>query len=165
MMRNELMLWRNPISLLDSFRHEMEAFVNRVFDGREWAGTLEAPMWTGYSPMIESYVDGKTLHLKADLPGVEPKDVEIVVEGRQLTLKGERKAEQETQNGNYFHREVRYGRFARTFLLPEGVKAEDIQATYRNGVLEIAMPLPESLVAKQIPVQTASEEEPRQLAA
>ncbi|HXG24105.1 MAG TPA: Hsp20/alpha crystallin family protein, partial [Chthonomonadales bacterium] len=124
-----------------------------------------APMWIGCSPVMESYVDGKTLHLKADLPGVDPKDVELVVEGRQLTLKGERKAEQKAENGNYFHREVRYGRFARTFLLPEGVKAEDIQATYRNGVLEIAVPLPESLIAKQIPVQTVSEEAPRQLAA
>jgi HSP20 family protein len=164
-MRNELMLWRNPISLLDSFRQDVEALFNRVFDGREWAGTFEAPMWTGYSPVIESYVEGKTLHIKADLPGVDPKDVELVVEGRQLTLKGERKAEQETQNGNYFHREVRYGRFARTFALPEGVKADDIQATYRNGVLEIAVPLPESLVAKQIPVQTVSEQASQQLAA
>lgn len=165
MMGNDLMLWRNSVSLLDSFRRDMETLFNRVFDDREWAGTFEAPMWTGYSPVIESYVDGKTLHIKADLPGVDPKDVEIVVEGRQLTLKGERKAEQETLNGSYRHREVRYGHFARTFLLPEGMKAEDLQATYRNGVLEISGPLPESLVAKQIPVQTVSEEAPRQLAA
>jgi HSP20 family protein len=143
----------------------MDALFNRVFDGREWAGTSEAPLWTGYSPLMESYVEGKTLHIKADLPGIDPKDVEIVVEGRQLTLKGERKAEQETQNGNYFQREVRYGRFARTFPLPEGVKAEDIQAAYRNGVLEISVPLQESLVAKQIPVQTESREAHQQLAA
>jgi len=165
MMRSELMLWRNPVSLLDSLRHDIDALFNPVFDSQEWAGTFEAPMRTGYSPLMESYVEGKTLHIKADLPGIDPKDVEIVVEGRQLTLKGERKAEQETQNGGYCHREVRYGRFARTFPLPEGVKAEDIQAAYRNGVLEISVPLPESLVAKQIPVQTGSGEAPQQLAA
>jgi HSP20 family protein len=143
----------------------MEALFNRVFDGWEWSGTFETPLRTGYFPATESSVDGKTLHIRVDLPGVDPKNVEIVVEGRQLTLRGERKAEQETQNGDYFHREVRYGRFARTFRLPEGVKAEDVHAAYRHGVVEISVPLPESLVAKQISIQTGRKEEPQQLAA
>jgi len=50
MMRSELMLWRNPVSLLDSLRHDIDALFNPVFDGREWAGTFEAAMRTGYSP-------------------------------------------------------------------------------------------------------------------
>jgi HSP20 family protein len=114
---------------------------------------------------MESYVDGKTLHIKADLPGVNPQDVEIVVEGNRLILRGERKAQREADNGSYFHREVRYGRFARSFLLPEGVKAEDVHASYHNGVLEISVSLPESLTAKKIPVQITGQQTPQQLAA
>jgi hypothetical protein len=94
---------------------------------------------------------GRTpLYIKADLPGIDPRDVEITVEGTQLTLKGERKAEHEGHESNYFHREVRYGGFVRTFTIPEGVKAEDVQATYRNGVLELSVPLPGAMLPKKV---------------
>lgn len=165
MLRSQLIPWQNPVSLFDSIRRDMEALFNRVFDGWEWSEPFPTSPRMEYVPRVESYNDGRTLHIRADLPGVDPKDVEITVTGDQLTLKGERRAEQETQNGNYFHREICYGRFVRTFPLPSGVKAEDIQATYHNGVLDIAVPLPESLVVKQIPVQIESGEVRQQLAA
>lgn len=160
----ELTPWRNPFSLLSSFRREMDDLFNRAFADWERAGTQPALMSAGYLPPIESYVQDNTLHIRADLPGINPTDVEITVEGNQLTLKGERQAEREAQEGNYFHREVSYGSFARTFTIPEGVKAEDVHATYRNGVLELSVPLPASMVAKKIPVEVASEER-KQIAA
>jgi HSP20 family protein len=80
------------------------------------------------------------------------------VKDNQLTLKGERKAEQEQQNGNRLSQEVHYGSFARTFTLPEGVAAEELQARYHNGVLEITVPLPSAKLAKKIPVQIKGEE-------
>jgi HSP20 family protein len=142
----------------------MDDLFNRFFGDWERAGTPWAPMSAGYYPRIESYVDGNTLHIKADLPGVEPKDVEIAVEGNLLTLKGERKAQQEMKEDNYLRQEVQYGSFVRTVTLPEGVKADDVHATYHNGVLDVTIPLPDSLVAKKVPIQIESEA-PKQIAA
>ena len=91
--------------------------------------------------------------MRADLPGIDPKDVEVTVEGNRLTLRGERKAEHEGKEGGYLQREVRYGSFARSFTIPEGVKAEDIQAKYHNGVLELSMPLPAELLPKKVNIE------------
>jgi len=111
-----------------------------------------------YVLQIASYVDGDSLCIRADLPGVDPQEVELLVEDNQLTLKGERKAEQEQQNGNRLTQEVQYGAFARTFTLPEGVMAEELQASYHNGVLEVTVPLPAAKLAKKVPVQIKGEE-------
>jgi HSP20 family protein len=103
-----------------------------------------------FVPRIESAVRENMLYVKADLPGIDPKDVELTVEGSQLTLRGERKAEHEGNEGGYVHREVQYGSFVRSFTIPEGVKAEDIQAKYHNGVLELSIPLPASMQPKKV---------------
>ena len=115
---------------------------------------------TVYVPQIASYVDGNSLCIRADLPGVDPQEVELLVEDNQLTLKGERKAEQEQQNGNRLTQEVQYGAFARTFTLPEGVMAEELQASYHNGVLEVTVPLPVAKRPKKVPVHIKGEEQP-----
>jgi HSP20 family protein len=101
-------------------------------------------------PRIESAVRENTLWVKADLPGIDPKDVEVMVEGNRLTLRGQRKAEHEGTQEGYRHREVQYGSFIRSFTIPEGVKAEDIQATYQNGVLELSIPLPAEVLPKKV---------------
>ena len=103
-----------------------------------------------YVPRIESAVRDNTLWVKADLPGIDPKDVEITVEGNHLTLRGQRKAEHEGSEDGYLHREVQYGSFVRSFTIPEGVKAEDIQAKYHNGVLELSVPLPAEMLPKKV---------------
>jgi HSP20 family protein len=138
-------------------QRDMNALFSRFFgegeqDGDAWRSSTE-----GYTPQIESWVKDHTLHIKADLPGIEPQDVEITVEGNRLTLRGERKAEHENKEGQYVHREVRYGSFVRTFTIPEGMKAEDVQAHYRNGVLELTLPLPAALLPKKIPIAVESQ--------
>ena len=160
MLGRELTPWQHPFGLLSSFRRDMDELFSRFFGDWERGGTAWAPM--GYVPQVESYTEGNTLHIKADLPGIEPNAVEITVEGNQLTLKGERKVEHEAQEGAY--REVRYGSFVRTFPLPAGVKAEAVQAHYRNGVLDIAIPLPASLQSKKVPVEIAGGEARKQIA-
>jgi HSP20 family protein len=109
-------------------------------------------------------VDGNTIYINADLPGVEPAAVELTVKDNQLTLTGERKAALEQHNGNRCQQEVRYGPFARTFTLPDGVTAEELQARYRNGVLEITASLPAAQLSTKVSVQIAGEE-PRAVAA
>ena len=163
-MMGDMTPWRNPFSLFTSFRRDMDELFNRFFGDWERAGTPWAPMSAGYFPRLESYVEGQTLHIKADLPGIDPKEVEIAVEGNLLTLKGERKAAQEVKEEAYLRQEVQYGSFARTVTLPEGVKAEDVQATYHNGVLDVTIPLPDSLVAKKVPIQIEGAA-PKQIAA
>jgi HSP20 family protein len=101
-------------------------------------------------PRIESAVRDNTLWVKADLPGVDPKEVEVEVEGNRLTLRGQRKVEHEGSDKGYFHCERQYGSFIRSFTIPEGVKAEDIQAKYHNGVLELSVPLPASVLPKKV---------------
>src|SRR3954447_20553436 len=146
--RYELTPWRAPVSHLHAMQRDMNALFSRFFGEGEQRGDSWRSYTEGYTPQIESWMQDTTLHIKADLPGMEPKDVEITVEGNRLTLRGERKAEHENKEGQYFHREVRYGSFERSFTIPEGVKAEEVQANYRNGVLELSVPLPAALLPK-----------------
>jgi HSP20 family protein len=163
MLGRELLSWQSPFTRLSSFRREMDDFFTQVFGDWERAGTQWTPLRSGgYVPQMESYVRDNTLYLKADLPGIEPKEVELTVQDNQLTLKGERKAEHEDKKGNSFQREVRYGSFARTFTLPEGVKAEDVQASYRNGVLEVSIPLPAERLPKKVLIESGNQAEGRE---
>lgn len=149
---------------MDAFFDRVLEDFDRFFAAGEWGVTPRSQARTVYTPLVDSYVDGNTFIIKADLPGMDPKDIELAVEGNQLTLKGERKTVDEQQNGDYFHKEVHYGAFRRTLPLPEGVKAEDVQARYQDGVLEITMPAPAALTAKKVPIEAASAA-PQQIAA
>jgi HSP20 family protein len=131
-------------------QREMNQLFSRFFgegeqEGNRWQSQIES-----YVPRIESSVRENTLYVKADLPGIDPQDVEVTVEGNQLTLRGQRKAEHEDSEGGYLHREVHYGNFVRSFTIPQGVKAEDIQAKYHNGVLELSVPLPAQMLPKKV---------------
>jgi HSP20 family protein len=143
------------------FPRDMRALVERFFGEREWPW----PVWEeGVYPRVETHREGNTFVVTADLPGVEPKEVEVAVEGHYLTIKGERKATEERENGKYRHREVRYGAFARTLTLPAAVDTERIEARYHNGVLEVRVPLPAEVVPKKVAI-AVKETEPKKLAA
>jgi HSP20 family protein len=156
-MMNRLSTWPLPFRILNTSRDLDEMFSH--FLGGWEPGRIPRPAEpTAYVPQSVSYVDGDSFCIRVDLPGVDPKEVELIVEDNQLTLKGERKAEQGQQNGHRLAQEVQYGAFARTFTLPEGVTAEGLQARYHNGVLEVTVPLPAAKLAKKVPVQIKSEE-------
>jgi HSP20 family protein len=104
-------------------------------------------------PAIEAFVDSGRLVIRIDLPGVDPKDVAIRVEGDVLTITGSRAAETEVPRKNFMHREIRYGAFARAISIPKGVKEEDISAAWRNGVLELIVPLAQGVEIKRVPVR------------
>jgi|SRR5581483_4191228 len=149
--------WPTPFHILNTSRDLDEIFSRFLGDWeQDRMPRHSAP--TEYVPQIASYVDGNSLCLRVDLPGVDPKEVELTVKDNQLTLKGERKAEREQQNGNRLSQEVQYGPFARTFTLPEGVTAEELRARYHNGVLEVTVPLPAAKLPKKVPVHIKSEE-------
>ena len=155
-MRRELSVWRGPFGTLPPWRPDLESVVNDFFSSRGWPATRPATP-PAASFRIDSYVDDNRLHIKADLPGVEPKDVEIALDGNRLTVKGERKAEREDKNGGYFHQERSCGSFARSFILPRGIDAEQIEARAKNGTLEVVVPFPEEVKPKRIPVDVQPE--------
>lgn len=92
--------------------------------------------------------DGKTLVVRAELPGIDPdKDVEITVTGRMLTLRAERREESKADTGAWRHSEFHYGSFERMIALPEGASEKDIKAVYKDGILQVRIPLAQPEVA------------------
>jgi HSP20 family protein len=104
-------------------------------------------------PAIESYVEGDNFTVRVELSGVDPKDVDVKVAGGVLTVKGSRDEKHETKKRDFFRREFRYGSFERAITLPEGMKAEDLKATYHDGVLELTAPMPKEALPKEVKVQ------------
>jgi HSP20 family protein len=150
--------WR-PEREFERFRNEFDEMIERMGFGRDWLARLplsrgvfsdwEAPA----RPAIETRVENDKFVVRADLPGVDPKDVDIKVVGDVLTIKGSREEKQETKKADYFRREIRYGSFERSISLPEGIEAEDLKATYHDGVLELAAPMPKEKMPKDVKIQ------------
>lgn len=162
-MAQQLTYW-HPARELSMFRREMDDLFARFFD--DWG--FDAAPWNrrmdAVSFPVESYVDGNTFIIKADLPGVDPKEVEVVTAGNLLTIKVERKAAQEHKGNNYYHQEVHHGTYQRTLTLPEGVNTDEVHARYANGVLEISLPAPAAMAMKKIPIAIEGAA-PKQIAA
>ncbi len=105
---------------------------------------------TSLRPGIESFVNDGTFTVRVDLPGVDPKNVDIKITSGVLTVKGSREQKHETKRRDFHRSEIRYGSFERAITLPQGMKAEDFKATYRDGVLELTAPMPEEAAPKEI---------------
>ncbi len=92
--------------------------------------------------------------VKADLPGIDAKNIEIDLSGNLLTIRGEKQEDHKEENESYHWMERRFGSFTRTFTLPADVKQDGIDATYKDGVLTISIPKAESAVRKRIEVKS-----------
>jgi HSP20 family protein len=125
-----------PLSLLD----EVEEMARAAFD-------------TGISPRLDMYEEGDELVIKAELPGITKKDLDISLEGDVLTIKAEKKAEKETKEATHYSRERRFGRYIRYMTLPARVDAEKVTATLKKGLLEMRLPKTAGPEAKHIEVK------------
>jgi HSP20 family protein len=132
--------------------------MNRLFDQGFPKPKLEDEGLFGgaWAPAVDIYETDQAIVLKADLPDLNANDVDIRVEDNKLYLKGERKMEKETKEENYHRVERAYGAFSRSFVLPQTVSSEKIEADYNNGVLKITMPKREESKPKQIRVNVNS---------
>jgi len=149
----------DPFDDLRTMQSEMDRLFNR-FLGVERAGEGEhTGLWM---PSIESYMKEGKLIIKAELPGIDAKDLELTITERELVIKGERKAAKDEKEKDYTYREISYGSFERRFLLPEGVKTEELKAKFNNGILEVTVPVPAVQKAKKIEIDT---QEPKQIEA
>ena len=137
-----------------TLHREVDDLFNRFF-GNVWPPARpdqgdSTPTWW---PAVESYTQNGTLCIRVALPGVDPKDVDVSVMDRTLTISGSRTAAHEGGEGNYFQREFAYGSFERSFAIPEGVDAGQVNAKWANGMLEISMPAPQLAASKKIEIQ------------
>jgi HSP20 family protein len=132
----------DPLANLRLFEDAYTRFMNEPVSNRPW------------SPAVDIYETENELVLKADLPDVEQKDIDVRVENQTLTIAGERKFEKKEENNKGFHRiERSYGNFVRSFAVPNSFDTEHIGAEYHNGVLSVTLPKKEAAKPRQIKVE------------
>jgi HSP20 family protein len=129
--------------------------VNRLF-GNVLERSSEESNLTTWAPAVDIYETEHELVVKADLPEIDPKDLDIRVENNILTIRGERKFEKKVNEDNYLRVERAYGSFSRSFSLANTVNAEAIKADYQNGVLTLTIPKREEAKPKQIKVNVGT---------
>jgi HSP20 family protein len=135
------------------FHHDVAAlFPAEFFNGATDEAAQRAPSWL---PAAEGRIDDGTYVIQLAMPGVDPKDVQVSWMDNVLTVKGERKADHHTTGKDYFLRELAYGAFQRTFVLPEGVDVAHVEAKYANGMLEVRVPAPQVATPRMIEVKAA----------
>jgi len=124
----------------------LDQLMNHLFDGRRVASLGETATAAAWVPTVDIKEEAGRYVIHADVPGVDPKDIEVTLEEGVLTLRGERKSESRTEEDGWRRVERVSGQFLRRFTLPETVDAEGVSAQGTNGVLEIVIP-------KQVKVQ------------
>ena len=138
--------WREMPALQNRF--------NRLFDDSFFrVGQMDDDAGMGlWNPAVDLYEKDDHFMIKAELPGVDKKDIKIDLQDRLLTLSGERTYDNEVKEENYYRRERSYGKFQRAFTLPADVDSDKIKAEFKDGVLQIEVPKPEEKKAKQVTV-------------
>jgi HSP20 family protein len=118
--------------------------------------TGEESNLTAWAPAVDIFENEQELVVKADLPEIDPKDLDIRVENNILTIRGERKFEKKVNEDNYLRVERAYGAFSRSFSLASTVNPEGVKADYQNGVLTLSIPKREEAKPKQIKVNVGA---------
>jgi len=146
-----------PFSELMSLRQAMDKLFEDSFvrPSRALAALGEVT-----APALDVYQTANEVVVKATLPGLKPEDVSIDITGETLTIKGETKAEQEIKKEDYLYQERRYGSFARSIVLPSGLKPDKAEATIEDGVLTLTIPKAEEVKPKAIKVK--AKEKPKE---
>jgi HSP20 family protein len=145
---SELIPWRGEMERL---RNEMDRLYERFFDWRPLRRFEEAGEWV---PSVDVSETEKEIIVKADVPGMEAKDIHVSIDGNVLTLRGERKQEKEEKGENFHRVERSYGSFSRSIRLPAGVSEEKAKASYKRGTLTITMPKTQKESMKKIEVKS-----------
>jgi HSP20 family protein len=137
----------DPIALLRRMTSELDRMMDDWPTFR-WPSFGMRPLEGAWSPKIEVVEKNDRLITRVDLPGMKKEDVTVEVADGRLTLSGERKRETEEKKDNFYRSEREYGSFCRMVPLPEGVKFDDVKASFADGVLEVSVPLPARPVPK-----------------
>jgi HSP20 family protein len=141
--------FRELVSNQDRFNQLFNSSFARAFGDQH---EISPGAWV---PPVDIYETGDSVVLKAELPGVNPDDVEIRVEGSTLYLKGERKFEKEVKEENLHRVERSYGAFTRSFSLPNTINSDKVKAEYQNGILTLTMPKREEAKPRTIKINVS----------
>jgi HSP20 family protein len=147
----------NSITRWDPFRglSTLQDEVNHLFDSA-FKANAASPELAVWAPAVDIHETENELVVKADLPDVSEKDIDVRVENDMLTIRGERKLDQTVKEDSFLRVERAYGMFSRSFRLPRTVTTEGIQASYKNGVLEVTLPKRAEAKARQVKVNVTN---------
>lgn len=136
---------------------EFENLLERYSKGGGLSKRLDTDIsFADWSPSVDIEEEDDKYLIKADLPGVDKKDIEVKLEGGVLSIRGEKHTETETGKGTKRHRTERFhGTFARSFTLPDAVKADKVDASYKDGVLKLSIPKAEEAKPKSIDIKVS----------
>jgi len=144
----ELTPWR-PFEF-DRIRREMDRLWDSFLEGRPMRKGEESGEWL---PSLDVSETKNDVVIKAELPGMDPKDIDISLNNGFLTIKGEKKHEREEKDENYHLVERSYGSFTRSVRLPREVQSDKITASFKNGVLRVTFPKSEEAKKKEIKIK------------
>jgi len=145
----ELTTWR-PFRELDRMRSEMDRLWDTFFEGRP--NRIDEKMG-GWLPSVDVSETKNDVVVKAELPGMDPKDIDLSLSDGHLIIKGEKKQEKEEKDEDYHFIERSYGSFVRSVHLPKEVKHDKVSASYKDGVLKIVFPKSEEAKTKEIKIK------------
>ncbi len=148
MAEKELIPWR-PFTELSSLRREMDRLWENFFGERPFARIWERE----WAPSLDMSETKDNYVVKAEVPGIDAKDIDISLTGDVLTIKGEKKQEKEEKEEDYHLIERGYGSFSRSVRLPVEVESSKIKASYKNGILSITLPKSEKVKAKEVKIK------------
>lgn len=142
---------RDPFFELTSLQDRVNRLFNQAFGGFDFE--VEQPLTSAeFLPPVDIVEDEQNIIFTAEIPGVKLEDLKLTLENNVLTITGERKFKEEEKKENFHRIERRFGKFTRSFTLPVGVEAEQVNAMFENGVLKITLPKMEAFKPKQITI-------------
>ncbi|NVN98095.1 MAG: Hsp20/alpha crystallin family protein [Geobacteraceae bacterium] len=139
----------NPFRELRTMQDQMNRMLDMAWN-REFGEELKEGVW---QPPVDIYEDETSVVIKAEIPDVDQKDIDIKIENNTLTIRGERKHTSEVKKENYHRVERYFGQFQRSFSLPQSIDQEQVQAACDKGILTITLPKKEETKPKQISVK------------
>jgi HSP20 family protein len=148
-----IMRW-DPFDEFSTLRRSMDRLFDDFFTTRGASQSSRRELATiGWEPAVEMFETEHDVVVRAELPNIDPKQVDITVTNDSITLKGETKFEEEKKDRNYYRREFRYGSFSRTLPVATEVKSGEAKAMYKDGVLEITVPKSERVKPTSVKIQ------------
>jgi HSP20 family protein len=145
---------RHTAPALESVRREFDELIDRFLGGTPRSmQRLNALL---NEPAIESYIEGDKMVVRAEMPGMDPNDIEVTVNGNMLTIRGSREEQHEEKGRDFLHREISHEQMERAIMLPPGTTDEGIKASYKNGILELMVPISKEASTKKVQVQSGN---------
>ena len=146
--------WR-PFMDLARWDRDMERIMGDFFGRRPWwpERWLRTQGMELTAPVVDLFEEKDDIVVKAEIPGIEKNNIEVNLADHTLTIKGEKKKEEEIKEENYYRAERSYGSFVRTLGLPKDVHTDKVKATFKNGILEVRLPKTEEAKAKEVKVK------------